>query len=296
MEKQKSSYIEGWTSIVINTILFGLKYWAGIVTGSIAIIADAWHTLSDSITSLLVIFGAKISVKKPDREHPYGHGKAEFIVSIIIGVLLFVVGFNFIVESIKKLKTHEIISYNTFAIIVFVISVILKEGLFQFANFLGKKVESKVIIADAWHHRSDGIASLLILVGMMLGKKIWWIDGALGFIVSVLIIHTAYSIIIDSSNILIGKSNDRETEEKIKNTIKDICGNDHKMHHLHIHEYGEHKEATFHIKFPDGTTIEQAHDTADKIENALKHKHNINVTIHMENESDRKHGKNNISS
>ncbi|MCX8093504.1 MAG: cation diffusion facilitator family transporter [Candidatus Goldbacteria bacterium] len=291
MEKQKLSYIEGWTSVVINTILFILKYWAGIITGSVAIVADAWHTLSDSLTSLLVIFGAKISVKKPDKEHPFGHGKVEFIIAVIIGVLLFVVGFNFIVESLKKLKEHEIISYNTFSVIVFVISVILKEGLFQFAIILGKKAESKAIVADAWHHRSDGIASLLILIGIFISNKIWWIDGVLGFMVSILIMQTAYSIIKDSSNILLGKEIDKSTEEKIRNTIKDICGTDQKMHHLHIHEYGEHKEATFHIKFPDETTIEQAHNTANKIENALKYKHNIDATIHLENESDRKRDK-----
>lgn len=286
MEKQKISYIEGWTSIVINTILFGLKYWAGLITGSVAIIADAWHTLSDSITSLIVILGAKIAAKKPDREHPFGHGKVEFIVSIIIGVLLFVVGFNFIVESIKKLKSHEIVTYNILAIVVFIVSVILKEGLFQFAIYFGKKYDAKAIIADAWHHRSDAIASFLILIGMFFSKNFWWVDGVLGFIVSILIIQTAYSIIVDSSNVLIGRSSDRKTEETIRNTIKDICGSDHKMHHLHIHEYGEHKEATFHIKFSDETTIEQAHNTADKIETALKRQHNIDATIHLENDSD----------
>jgi|DewCreStandDraft_4_1066084.scaffolds.fasta_scaffold08925_7 cation diffusion facilitator family transporter len=291
MEKQKISYIEGWTSVAINTILFGLKYWAGLITGSVAIIADAWHTLSDSITSLIVILGAKIAAKKPDREHPFGHGKVEFIVSIIIGVLLFVVGFNFIVESIKKLKAHEIVTYNIFAILVFIISVILKEALFQFAMALGKKYDAKALIADAWHHRSDAIASLLILVGIFFSKNFWWVDGVLGFIVSILIIQTAYSIIVDSSNVLIGRSSDKKTEETIRNTIKDICGSDQKMHHLHIHEYGEHKEATFHIKFSDGTTIEQAHNTANKIETILKRQYNIDATIHLENDSDRRHEK-----
>lgn len=287
--KKKLSYLEGGTSIAINTILFILKYWAGLLTGSVAIITDAYHTLSDSITSLVVILGSKLATKKPDKEHPFGHERVEYIVSIIIGALLVIVGFNFIVESIKKLKTQEIILYNNFAVIIFIISVILKEGLAQFAFIFGKKVDSKSIIADGWHHRSDAFASFLILIGILLSENFWWVDGVLGFIVSILIIQRAYSIIIDSSNILIGKNNDKDTEKKIKRTIKDICGSDRKMHHLHIHEYGMHKEATFHIKFPDNTTIEQAHNIASKIENALKQKHNINATIHMENESDRKH-------
>ncbi len=291
MDKQKASYIEGWTSIVINTILFVLKYWLGLLTASVAIIADAWHTLSDSITSLIVIFGAKLAAKKPDKEHPFGHGKVEFIISIIIGVLLFVVGFNFMVESINKLKEHKIITYNFLAVIIFMVSVVLKEGLSQFAFFLGKKVNSKAIIADGWHHRSDAIASFLILIGILFSKNFWWVDGVLGFIVSILIMQTAYSIIVDSSNVLLGRSNDKETEKNIKTIIKQVSGSDHKMHHLHVHEYGEHKEATFHIKFPDKTTIEEAHNMTNKIENALKHKHNIDATIHIENESDRKRDK-----
>lgn len=288
MNKQKISYIEGFVSITINIILFVLKYRAGLFAGSVAIIADAWHTLSDSITSLIVIFGSKIAAKKPDKEHPFGHGKVEFIISIIIGILLFVVGFNFIVESVKKLKANEIVLYNNFAIIVFIISVILKEGLAQFAFILGKNSDSKAIIADGWHHRSDALASFLILTGILLSKNFWWIDGVLGIIVSILIIQMAYSIIIDSSDILLGKGNDKKTEENIKETIKNICGSDHKMHHLHIHEYGEHKEATFHIKFPDDTTIETAHSIANKIENTLKHRYNIDATIHLENEGHRK--------
>jgi cation diffusion facilitator family transporter len=290
-DKKKLSYIEGWTSVVINTVLFVIKYWAGLATGSVAIIADAWHTLSDSITSIILVLGARFAAKKPDKEHPFGHGKIEFIVSIIIGILLFIVGFNFTVESIKKLRARSVASYNTLAIIVFIVSVILKEGLSQFAFTLGKKADSKAIIADGWHHRSDAIASLLILVGMFFGNRMWWIDGVLGFAVSILIMQTAYSIIMDSSNMLLGRSNDKELEKEIKGTIKEICGDDHKMHHLHIHEYGQHKEATFHIKFPDNISLQQAHDVANKIETSLKHKHNIDATIHMENESDRKRDK-----
>jgi len=97
------AYLEGIVSIFLNIILFALKYWVGVITGSIAIIADAWHTLSDSLTSLVVIIGAKVSSKPADKEHPFGHGRAESIASIIIGVLLFGVGLNFLFDAIQKL-------------------------------------------------------------------------------------------------------------------------------------------------------------------------------------------------
>ena len=100
-------YLEGWMSIIVNLILFIVKYWAGIVTGSVAIIADAWHSLSDSLTSVVVIVGVKISSKPADKEHPFGHGRAELISAIVISILLATVGLNFIIESIKFKKNME---------------------------------------------------------------------------------------------------------------------------------------------------------------------------------------------
>ena len=108
---------EGWVSIVGNILLFILKFWAGIVSGSIAIIADAWHTLSDSLTSVVVLVGVKLSLRPADREHPFGHGRAELIAALVIGVLLSVVAFNFVVEGVQRLRERQEVNYGTFAII-----------------------------------------------------------------------------------------------------------------------------------------------------------------------------------
>ena len=132
-DKTFIGYLEGTLSIILNTILFGIKYWVGIKTYSIAIIADAWHTLSDSFTSLVVIIGFKVSSKPADKKHPYGHGQAEIISSIIIGTLLAVIGVNFLIASIQKFINHQSASYGNLAIIIFIISVIVKEGLAQFS-------------------------------------------------------------------------------------------------------------------------------------------------------------------
>ena len=158
--KNKLAFIEGWLSIFINTVLFALKYWAGVATGSVAIIADAWHTLSDSLTSVLVIIGEKISRKPADSEHPFGHGRAELIAAIIIGGLLAAVAVNFFAEALMKFKNREAANYNIFAVAVFVLSVILKEGLAQFSGWASKKTGMLSLKADSWHHRSDAIASV----------------------------------------------------------------------------------------------------------------------------------------
>ncbi|GAI77757.1 unnamed protein product, partial [marine sediment metagenome] len=150
-------YLEGIISIFLNTFLFGLKYWVGMKTFSIAIIADAWHTLSDSLTSLVVIIGFKISSKPADKEHPFGHGQAEIVSSIIIGTMLAIVGFNFLIASIQRFTNQQSAVYGTSAIIVFLISVIVKEGLAQFSIRAGKKIDARSLIADGWHHRSDAL-------------------------------------------------------------------------------------------------------------------------------------------
>ena len=113
MDKEdKIGYSEGIISIFVNLLLFGLKYWAGIVSGSVALLADAWHTLSDSISSVVVLFGARVSSKPPDRDHPFGHGRANLIAAIVIGVLLAVIGFSFFVESVKKLVDRDGAEYG----------------------------------------------------------------------------------------------------------------------------------------------------------------------------------------
>ena len=124
---KRLSYIEGWISIFVNLILFILKFWAGLATGSIAIIADAWHTLSDSISSIIVLIGAKVSTKPADKQHPFGHGRAELITSSIIGVFLAIVAFSFLEESIKKLQQHDSVTFGMIAIVVTVVSILAKE-------------------------------------------------------------------------------------------------------------------------------------------------------------------------
>ena len=287
-ENQKWGYIEGIASIIINTTLFAFKLWAGMMIGSVAMIADAWHTLSDTMTSLIVIVGFWISGKPEDKDHPFGHGRAEVIGAVMIGVLLALVGFNFLKDSITHLLNRHTIQYNSLGVIIFTISIFVKEGIAQFSIWAGKKINSKALIADGWHHRSDAIASFLIVIGALLGNYFWWIDGVLGLIVSGLILYAAYDILKDGASVLMGECIDHEMEEKIVDIIKKIAPEVKDFHHIHLHRYGHHYEVTFHIKFPEHLTIKEAHDTVDQIENELRAKLNIESTIHFEPEEDSK--------
>lgn len=273
---------EGWLSIVVNIILFGLKYWVGIMSGSVAIIADAWHSLSDSVTSIIVIIGAKASSKPADKEHPFGHGRTEIIGSIIIGVLLAVVAFDFVIESIQKLQGGEGSNFGSLAIIVMIVSIILKETMAQYAFWAAKKTNSKSLKADGWHHRSDAFSSVVILLGILFGSHYWWIDGAMGLIIAGLLFYGTYEILKDAISTLIGEDASPEFIANIKELSTQCCNQDLNLHHFHLHQYGNHQEITFHIRLDGKMTLKEAHDLATKLELLIKEKHQIKVTIHME--------------
>lgn len=275
-------YLEGAISIFLNTLLFGLKYWVGMQTFSIAIIADAWHTLSDSLTSLVVIIGFKISSKPADKEHPFGHGQAEVVSSVIIGTMLAIVGFNFLIASIQRFNNQQSAVYSTLAIIVFVISVIVKEGLAQFSIRTGKKINASSLVADGWHHRSDALVSLMVLAGIFAGRYFWWVDSVMGIIVSLVIFYTTYLILKESINILIGKIPAEDFKKEIEKIVTDCASQDVLLHHLHCHRYGDNKELTFHIRLPAKTKLAEAHRITDKLENKIREKMGIETTIHME--------------
>lgn len=277
----KLAVTEGWLAIISNTILFVLKYWAGIVTGSIALIADAWHTLTDSVSSVIVIISAKISQQPADEKHPFGHGRADLVSSVIIGVLLIVIGFNFILESVEQLKGGEAVVFGKIAIIITIISIVTKELLAQYAFWAARKTQSPILKADGWHHRTDALSSVVVLVGIFLGRFFWWIDGVLGLIIALMIFYAAYEILRDSINRLMGEIPDREMVRQINEIIfnlnLDVC-----PHHFHMHRYGSHIELTFHILLDPNLLLEQSHEIATKIENALRDKLDIESTIHME--------------
>ena len=275
-------YLEGTVSIIVNTLLFGLKYWVGIKTFSIAIIADAWHTLSDSLTSLVVIIGFKISSKPADKKHPFGHGQAEIISSVIIGTLLALVGVSFLISSIQKFINHQSASYGNLAIVVFIIFVIVKEGLAQFSIRVGKKINSQSLIADGWHHRSDALVSLMILLGIFIGGYFWWVDSIMGAVVSLVIFFTTYIILKKSISTLIGEEPSEDFKVEIRKIVANNVSHDVKLHHLHCHKYGENKELTFHIRLPADMRLKDAHKIAEELEEKIKEEMDIETTIHVE--------------
>lgn len=281
-DKNRYIQIEGWLSIIGNTILFGIKYWAGVVTGSLALIADAWHTLSDTISSVIVLIAGKVSRKPADDDHPFGHGRAEHIATIIIGVLLAIIAFDFMVNATEKLGSREMTVYGTIAWAATITSIIVKELMAQYAFWAARKVKSSILKADAWHHRSDALSSVVIIIGMIVGKYFWWTDAVLTFIVAAMIGYASYQILAKEIKALLGESPSVELQKEIRDIAQKSCNQPLHLHHIHIHNYGNHSELSCHIRLPSQMPLHEAHEICTLVETAIKSRFGFISTVHPE--------------
>ena len=290
LSRRSVGYFEGILSIFINTVLFALKLHVGRETGSVAVVADAWHTLSDTLTSLVVIFGFWAASRPKDKEHPFGHGRAESIGGIVIGVLLTLVGINFLKAATLQLGARESVAYSQSVLWVFSVSTVAKEAIAQYSIRMGRKLDSPSLTADGWHHRSDAIASLFILCGALLGGRLWWIDGALGIVVSLLIIHVALDGIKEAADSILGEAPSEGLLQDIEHGLDAAEGILSDPHHVLFHRYGERGAVSFHLRAPGDLPLARAHALATKIERNIEDRTNLDTTIHLEPLDERKGG------
>ena len=285
MDRKKAQIVEGIVSVVVNAILFGVKFWVGMLTGSIALVADAWHTMSDSLTSIFVVFAAKLASKKPDKEHPFGHGRWELISAILIAFVLVFIGYEFFTGSIERFQNRESVVYGTLALVVTVISIILKELLAQYGFYIGRKTNNPVVTADGWHSRSDALSSVVVLIGIIIARfapGFWWMDSVLGMFCALAIFYAAFEIMKESITRILGEEPDAEFIEALDIELSRIYEHDMQLHHLHLHNYISHKELSLHIRLDGNMTVEEGHEIASLIEDMIKEKFEIDATIHIE--------------
>lgn len=275
-------YREGIVSVAVNLLLFGVKYYAGVASASVALIADAWHTLSDSLTSLIVIAGIRLSAQKPDKEHPFGHGRWEQIAALGIAMMLVWVGIEFCRDAVAKLRGNESAEFGWLAYAATLLSIGVKEGLAQYAFYIGRVTGNASVKADGWHHRSDALSSVVVLVGLLLSPYFWWIDGALGIVVSLMLFFAAYSIIREAANKILGEEPSEAVVVQVAAIVKEEMGREAYPHHYHMHNYGDHTEFTFHIKVPGEETVREAHTKATAVEKRIKKELSMEATIHIE--------------
>ncbi|HDS59537.1 MAG TPA: cation transporter [Thermoplasmatales archaeon] len=276
------AYTAIYVSIMVNVVLFAVKLGAGLSVDSVAMQADAWHTLSDSLTSVVVLLGFYIASRPPDREHPFGHGRAEPLAALVIGTLLAVVAFAFVQDSLLRLSTATPTVYSRLSILVFAASIPVKEGMARYCLWAGKKTRSAALRADGWHHRSDALSTVLVVAGALLGPHVWWVDGALGLLVSLFIFYAAYGIFREVAGRLLGESPDAEMEARIRDVVAREAPRAEQVHHLHLHRYGDHVELTLHLHLPPDMRLREVHDIAHRVEEALREEMGVEATVHVD--------------
>ena len=280
--KEQAGYIEGTLSLILNSVLFVMKIWIGIVTGSIALKADAWHTASDAISSVVVIVASKISAKKPTEKHPYGYGRWDQIAALFIAFFLGAIGFNSIISAVGSLSSRTSVTYGFWAIAITAFSVLAKLLMALYAFRLGKSSGNSSVRADGWHNFSDGISSVIVLVGIIVAGHFWWMDGVLGIIVALMLFQAALEISKETIKVLLGDEPDPKLVEDIIEESTKLVGFDPQPHHFHFHDYSVEKELVFHIRLDPEIKLGEAHQIASKIETMVEKEFGIYATVHMD--------------
>ncbi len=280
--RTKIGVFQGWVSVLVNGLLFILKLTIGLMVGAVSVIADAIHTLSDVISSMVVIWGFKQAEKPADVEHPFGHGRAEYIATLIIAILLCVAGIEFIEAAIDRIRHPKPVEPQWWMVIILAATIVIKEITARYAEFLSSKIASGTLHADAWHHRIDAISSLLVVAAMIAGVYGYpAIDGWAGLGIALFLIYTGFSIAKGAVDDLIGKPPTSEEVESIRQIVigvEGVLG----VHDITVHSYGHDKFVSVHVEIDASETTAAAHDISEEVEEQLETAIGVEPTVHMD--------------
>lgn len=279
----KIGYLGSVVGVIINIMLFLIKLSIGLVTSSIAILADAFNNLSDVAASVVTIIGFKLSSMPPDKKHPYGHGRLEYISASIVATLVMVVGFQFIRTSVERILNPKIVIFQWIPFIIMCISIIFKIWLSRFNIRLGKKIDSDALKASGADALGDVFTTLVVTISLLVSKFTdFHFDGYIGIIVSTFILLAGFGIFKDTLSKLIGEYPD---EEIINGVTKGLLSYDYisGVHDLIIHNYGPGKMmGTVDVEVPAFIDLITIHDIIDKAERELSEEFDMKLVIHMD--------------
>lgn len=273
----------GAMGIFFNIFLFATKLIAGIISGSISIMADSFNNLSDAGSSIITIIGFKLSNQKPDTDHPFGHGRIEYLSGLLVSVLIIVMGFELGKSSVEKIIRPETPDYPIAVLIILAISILVKFYMFLYNRYVGKLIESETVRAAALDSLCDmaSTAAVFICALICIFTKIN-LDAYCGLVVAVIIFKTGFSSIISTINPLLGQAPEQSFVDEIKDIVmahNEIIG----IHDLVVHDYGPGRMMiSLHAEVPAQCEILEMHDTIDNIEHELKNKLNCEAVIHMD--------------
>ena len=284
-QRSRSRWVFGVVllSIFGNSLLFVLKLWVGLKTHSLALQADAWHTISDTLSSLVVLAGVYIAKRPPDREHPFGHGRYELLTTLLVGVLLVWVAGTFFYKGIELLLERQAATFGVAAIVVTVIGILVKEVMARLTFAVARRSGNTALHADGWHHRSDALSSIVVLAGVLVGRWFWWMDGFLSLVVALMIGYVAWHTIRRAASTLVGEAPSLSLQQAIKETVaRAAVPLDVTPHDFRLHNYIQNQELTLHIVLPNEMTVGESFEITSRIEHALREELSLNATVHIE--------------
>ena len=276
-------YLCGGLGIFFNLVLFGGKFLAGSLSGSVAVTADAFNNLSDAGSSLISLIGFRLAAQKPDPDHPFGHGRFEYIASLIISIIIIVMGFELGRDSVLKIITPEPVEYGTLTFAILGVSIAVKLYMFFYNTSTGKKIDSSTMRATALDSISDTAATAAVLVSAVISASTGLqIDGFMGLAVAVFILITGVTSAKDTIDSLLGTPPSEEFVKMICDIVmshEGIIG----IHDMIVHNYGPGRTfISLHAEIPSDCDILSAHDEIDNIERDITEKTGCLVTIHMD--------------
>lgn len=281
--REKYGMLSSITGVIVNILLSVFKLIIGVIASSMSIISDALNNISDAGSSIVTMLGFKMSQKKVDADHPWGHGRMEYISAFIVDILIILVGFELLQSSIDKIINPELPSISNVTIILLVVAIIVKLWLFVFYKKIAKTISSAAIKGNAYDSISDSISTFAVLVSALVAKFMGIsIDGYVSLLVSVFILITGFKALKEIIDILLGMKPDPELVKEIEefavkyDTIEGI-------HDIMVHDYGPgRKIVSFHAEVPANSDICKAHDIIDQMEQDIFEEFGCITTIHMD--------------
>lgn len=281
--RARYGYLASVVGICCNILLFGAKLMIGLMVNSISVMADAFNNLSDAASSIISFIGVKMAQKPADDHHPFGHGRIEYISAFIVAFLVIQVGFSLFKTSIGKIRTPEPMTFSSISVVILLLSIGVKLWMGLFNTRLGRKIDSKVLMATAADSLGDMMTTSATVVSLVI-FGIWGLnlDGIVGLIVSVVVMIAGLNIAKDTLAPLIGEAIDPEVYEEISRFVESydgIVGS----HDLIIHNYGPSRSmASIHAEVPRDVDVEISHEIIDKIERDALREKNMFLVIHMD--------------
>ena len=281
--RERYGVLSGGVGIFLNLLLSLGKFLAGVLTGSIAVTADAFNNLSDAGSSVVTLVGFKLAGQKADDGHPFGHGRIEYLAGLLVSLLILMVGVELGKSSIEKIIHPEDVTFSLVTVVILICSILVKLWMSLFNRKLGKRINSAAMQATATDSLSDVVATSAVLAGTLIGHFAQVsIDGWIGVVVAIFILRAGWEAVKDTLNPLLGTAPEPELVNAIQQLVlshEQVVG----MHDLVIHDYGPGRRmCSFHAEVPEDEDIMAAHDAIDHIEREIQEKFGIETTAHMD--------------